>query len=257
MNIKPIFYTMPPSNVPYFFILINMNKFSSQLSYVKKFRRSIEAIIIDSGVEIFRNKDIFDYPEGGQGRVDRAAYAYYRLKRLLGNGVRIWVTVPDYPDDYHHRQLWLSDKETNIERTIRNINYAVDNYPDVDWLIPIQGHNKQPKSIIRAITPLQESGILNKYNQVAIANLCVEDNTDILASTVRIARELIGKNKWIHVFGPKLRALKRIKRLIDSFDSTSWTRPVNSLLGNWSCKTQFERVLYFSAWYLRYLEVVK
>jgi hypothetical protein len=44
--------------------------------------------------------------------------------------------------------------------------------------------------------------------------------------------------------------------LIDSFDSTAWTRPVNRTLNaNYSCKTREERIKFFDTWLERFLEI--
>jgi len=233
-----------------------MNKINQQIRYVKRYKDQIRIIILDAGVEIFRNSNIKDYPEGGKGRIDKIVAIYWRLKNITKK-VEIWPVIADYPDDYTPHQLWINNEITNIERTIENIIYATDYYKEIPWLIPIQGHFKKPKSITRTLTILEELGIIQKYQKFAIANLCTESDSNILYTSIKLARDFLGHKKWIHVFGPKLKSLHKIKHIIDSFDSTSWTRPVSPILGNWSCKNQFERVLFFTSWYLRYLEIVK
>lgn len=256
MNHKPIFFTFPPENVPYPYILINANKWRQQIRYIRKYHKQIKIVIVDAGVEIFRDPKTFEYPEGPKGRIEKIWNIHQRIKRINPN-IQVWPVIPDYPDDYIHRQLWLTMEITNIERTIRNIKHATQKYPETQWVIPVQGHYKNPKSIINSLLKLEKLGITKKYRIFGIANLCTENNTEILTTTVRIARQILGKEKWIHVFGPKLKSLPKIKNYIDSFDSTAWTRPVSPLLGNYSAKNQFQRILFFSAWYLRYLEVVR
>ena len=170
----------------------------------------------------------------------------------------VWVTCPDYCDDYNPRSLWATEDFTNIERTVENILYCVDNYPEVNWLIPIQGHNSSPNSIISSIALLQEFGITKKYDYYGLANLCVERKKNILIETVRIASSLL-KGKKLHVFGPKLNALSYIKTHIYSFDSTAWTKPTYFSvkyylkplkMKNRSCWNTLERKLYFISWVL-------
>ncbi|RLI17110.1 hypothetical protein DRO54_11995, partial [Candidatus Bathyarchaeota archaeon] len=77
----------------------------------------------------------------------------------------------------------------------------------------------------------------------------------IIYDTYRLARKLL-PDKKLHVFGLKVRALKLVKGIIDSFDITAWTRPVNSKLGNWSCKNSEERRRFFKAWISRLNEIL-
>jgi queuine/archaeosine tRNA-ribosyltransferase len=170
----------------------------------------------------------------------------------------VWVTVPDYPDDYHPKSLWISENYTNIERTLDNVLYYTVKYPNINWLIPIQGHNKKPESVIKSITLYEEHGILDKYDYYGIANLCVEPDTEIIYQTVKLAKEKL-PGKKLHVFGLKLPAVRRIHHLIHSFDSVAWTRPVNDRVVNYgkrySAKNKEQRIRFFEEW-LRRLEAI-
>ena len=243
------FYTLPPSDVNWPYILINAN--NPALSYIRKHRKAIKSVIIDSGIEIFRNPKVKDYPKG---HIYRIVKLHNYLRRILPN-TEIYTTIPDYPDDYHPRNLWLSDYETNIERTVANIIKYTWDFDYVNWLIPIQGWHRHPKSIERCIYWLDKYAILDRYDYFAIGNLCVEPDAKIIYETVKIARDLL-PDKKLHVFGLKLRALRLVKGFIDSFDSTAWTRPVNSKLGNWSCKNSEERKRFFYAWISRLNEIL-
>jgi hypothetical protein len=51
----------------------------------------------------------------------------------------------------------------------------------------------------------------------------------------------------------RLNALKKVYWLIDSFDTTAWTRPVDrTLKANYSCKTKEERIRFFERWLEKY-----
>jgi len=255
MELRPIFFTMPPRQVPYPYILINT--WSPNLGYISRFRKQIKFVIVDSGVSIFK-RGFKEYPDGAKVQIKRQIILYEKIKRYrIPN---ILITIPDYPDDYIPRSLWLSDTITNIERTHNNIIMAVDNYPELPWLIPVQGHYKSPRSILRAIDLLRESGILKRYKYYGIANLCEEEDVNIIRQTLAIAaREL--KGKWIHSFGVTLDSLRQIAGYIDSFDSTAWTKPHSRKLTpedvNYSAKSDFQRLLFFFSWYLRYLQIVR
>ena len=182
------------------------------------------------------------------------------MKNLLRKA-EIYVTIPDYPDDYHPKNLWISENKTNIERTIENILYAIEKYPNVKWLIPIQGHNRKPKSLIRFLNLLKEHGFdFEKYDYYAVANLCVERNVEIIKFGVQYVyswfKENLGYVPKLHVFGLKINALKYIKHFIFSFDSMAWTRPVSSMLHSkypFSCKNEKQRELFFA----EYIKVLK
>jgi len=233
------FFTLPP--IPFPYILINAR--NPNFSYIKKNRKAIKEVIIDSGIEIFRDPKVFDYPKNW---IKHLIWVYKRVKFWI-NG-KVWLTCPDYCDDYNPKALWISDEITNIERTVENVKKYALRIKDVNWLIPIQGHNKNPESVKICLDYYEDLGIIEKFGYFAIGNLCVEHRSDIIYKTVKIVRRRLGKDKKIHVFGLKLSCVKDVQNLIDSFDTMAWTRPVNSKLGNWSCKTNEERVKFFEEW---------
>jgi len=243
------FYTTPPYDVSYPYVLINAA--NPQVGYIRRHKKAVQSIIIDSGIEIFRNPTVKDYPSG---HVYRMVKLYNKVKGIVPNA-EIYLTIPDYCDDYNPKALWLSDEITNIERTVQNVLLYTKKFPHVSWLIPIQGWNKQPKSIVRCIEQYKEHGILDRYDYFAVGNLCVEPDTKVIYETCRIARERL-KGR-VHVFGLKLSALKYVAHLIDSFDSIAWTRPIDPKLNaNWSCKNSDERRRFFLAWLKRLDEVL-
>lgn len=238
------FFTTPPRPYPY--VLINA------IRPVFSAVRYAEEVIIDSGVEIFRDLGVRDYPKDHEVKLLRT----YAKVRHVNPRARVWVTVPDYPDDYHPQNLWLSEEHTNIERTVENVLKYTERYRSIPWLIPIQGWNKNPKSVLRSIALYKEHGILDKYNYYAVGNLCAENDMEIMYKTLKLVREAL-PDKQIHVFGLHLNALRKVYWLIDSFDSMAWTRPVDTSLGaNYSCKTMEERIRFFERWLERYMRIV-
>ena len=257
-----IFYTLPPWRISYPYILVNNQHPECGLRYLIRYnhRKEVKKIIIDSGIEIFRNPKVKDYPGGGKAQITRQYMLYMKIKSLVPHA-EVYAVIPDYCDDYHPCSLWLNDKITNIERTTENIMYAVEKYMNVSWLIPIQGHNRNPKSVLRALNLLKEHGFdFEKYDYYGIANLCVERSSLIMKFTVQYAytwfKENLDHVPKIHVFGPKLPSLKLIKQYIYSFDSMAWTRPVEQGLHRkhpYSAKTEQQRELFFR----KYLEVLR
>ena len=240
--LRPVFYTLPP--VAYPFVLVNANRPQNGLSYIRKFRRGIKSVIVDSGIEIFRDPEVKDYPKNW---IYRIVMLHNRVKRFLPDA-KVLATCPDYCDDYNPKSLWFNEDITNIERTVQNAIIYTEKFDYVNWLLSIQGWNKEPESVLRCIRLYREYGFLKEYEFFAIGNLCVELNDHLIHQTVSLVRrELPDKN--LHVFGLKLKVFPIVKSLIDSFDSMAWTRPITRKLNaNWSCKNREERVKFFMAW---------
>jgi len=256
-----VFYTLPPREVPYPYVLINANNPENGIQYIISHWRQVKSVIIDSGVEIFRNPSVKDYPGGARSWIYRLVQIYRRLLKLVP-GAEVYVTCPDYVDDYNPGALWINDRITNIERTVENVKICVSQYPDVNWLIPVQGHYRRPESLITSIDYYWNMGILDRYKYLAVANLCVERDVGILhrsVLTVRVRLKELGvlDGTRIHIFGLKINALRRVRYDINSFDSTAWTRPVDSAvrtIRNASAKTQRERVIFFCEYIRRLRE---
>ena len=236
------FYTLPPVEVSYGYILMNANRPSAGLKYIKSHLKVVKSVIIDSGIEIFRNPNVRDYPEG---HIHRLVLLYDRVRRLVPE---VYVTCPDYCDDYNPGSLWVSDRVTNIERTLLNVEECVSRYPNVNWLIPIQGHYRSPNSVIKCIKYYDEWGIVDKYDYFAIANLCTERRHDVIIQTIKTVRFYL-YDKKIHVFGLDLDVALKVKDIIYSFDSMAWTFPRRR--GKSSCRNKKERIEYFKEFIAR------
>lgn len=234
------FYSLPPLSIPYPYIILNVN--NPKYGYVRRHKDTIQSIIIDSGIEIFRDSNVREYPFDILNKIIRT---YFKVKRIVD--CEVFVTVPDYCDDYHPQNLWISKDYTNIERTLDNCIKYTEKYPTINWLIPIQGWNKDPNSLKRSISLLEDSGFTKDFNFFAIGNLCVELNIELIHKTAKYARTLL-PDKRLHIFGAKLPSAPYIRPYVDSFDSIAWTRPVTHELGNWSCKTTEERIKFWNAW---------
>ena len=248
------FFTFPPKGVEYPFILLNATSFKSQIKSIAERKNDVLAIIIDSGIEIFRNKNVREYPGGAEAAIRRQVKMYIRTKKLF-HSTDVYAIIPDYPDDYHPRNLWLNKRVTNIERTYNNVIRAIDEYPDINWLIPVQGHYGDPESIRKSIELYESHGILDRYDYFAIANIFNSRKKKYIVEVLTIAREFL-KNKKIHFFGIGIYAVSEAHKhgLLDSFDTLAWTRPTKlsqkaiRARKRWSCKNSLERKIYFYAW---------
>jgi len=242
-----IFFTKPPMDIPYPYILGNQFAMDWLLNYIKRHYKHIKLVLLDSGVEkLFKKpnppKDYPDYYE---------SMWYYNAKRLvqlLGKD-RVIVVIPDYPDDYvdvwkQKHALWLGNK-CNIERTVENIIHYWDKYhKEFNLMIPLQGYYEQPLSVTKSIVLLNESGILKQAKYFGIANLCSTRKSSLIIQTCKHVRGYL-QDKWLHVFGASLKAIRQLvkRSVINSYDSTAYTFPRTP--NRSSCRSERERIDFF------------
>jgi len=239
-----VFFTIPPSRIRWPWILVNQFNVHNESveifwtadgkritikadsygwSYILAHRTSIELVLLDSGVErMFKKPNPpTDYPPQYEKMWYESAL---RLAKLFGKN-SIIVTIPDFPDDYvevwgREHVLWKNGKD-NIERTVENVVHYWDKYctkNEFICLVPVQGHYEQPESIVKSIKMLHDYGIIREAKHFGIANLCTTKKVSIIVRTVRIARQHL-RDKWIHVFGPSLSAVRDLVLYVNSFDS--------------------------------------
>ena len=220
------FYTLPPSGVEWPYLLVNPR------NYKELFRRSFSHAILDSGVLIFVDPEIKDYPCW-------FLKEYPFKARILTNvfGDKLWVTIPDLPDDYNPGQFG-----DNVEKTLERIEEFLA-FEGVNWLPVIQSRYLNRFSFLESCKRTRD--IIGNYPRVAIGTVCKCRNLDFIEYCCVTARRFFPKS-WIHAFGLTLHALPRIVGVINSFDSLAYSFPRNP--GGHSCKNQAERVQFFHAY---------
>jgi hypothetical protein len=258
------FYTSPPNHsVPWLWILANVFVADSLANLLDAYRDlgiktySIK-VILDAGVDKYWRKPCSELPVDYDNSYWNVFWTSVdRIKSLAKEfGFFYEVTVPDYVDDYSSAWggkhcLWI-DNYTNIDRTLDNVFYILSQDKSVPWLLPAQGYEDVPQSILKAIEVYMESRLHKKY-RIGLANLCTSKKASLIVKTIQLARELCNDCRY-HVFGPSLTAIKKSIALSylqpgDSWDSTAWTYPRGS---GWSAKTADERIQYF-LFYLRHI----
>lgn len=174
------------------------------------FPDKFDHLIIDSGVNrFFKSMGLKDYP---QGYIDRyLAMARYLHRRYSD---KVWVVIPDYPDDYENNRI-----ENNFEKTLENIVLFIDKEKDVEWIPVIQARWGSKEDFRRAVRELRR--VIGSYPRVAVGTLCTRARKDYAVFCCRLARSYF-PNSWIHVFGPSLRFLSDISLYIDSIDTTAY-----------------------------------
>jgi hypothetical protein len=198
--------------------------------YVKK---DVQTVIIDAGVhKVFHEWGLKEYPGGYQVWIHKMAQFYDFVKRVVKG---VWAVVPDYPSDYPNNPI-----QNNVDLTIRNIEYALNNYSDVKWIIPMQGKPNSIQSVANTIYRLKELGLL-KSSYVAVAPTCVTKSVGFLKRLAFTARQLL-RDKVIHMFGVTAKAWREIEKHIDSTDTITFNFYCLAYIGK-RCSTPSEHVL--------------
>ena len=156
-----IIFTRPPYPWMFYPYLILSVTDSTSERYL---RRGIEAVIIDSGVyTVFKKLGLREYPGGPIAWMLKIVSLYNVAKRYVSS---VYAVVPDYPVDYKGNPV-----PNNVEKTIRNIELALDSFKDVDWIIPVQGRPCSIQSVAKTIELLEQLGLL-RGDYIAIAPNC-------------------------------------------------------------------------------------
>jgi len=230
------FYTLPPSyDIEYPYLCAPIHKWRALL------KRKWEHAIIDCGVLIFKKEKVKEYPKWFLNSY------HFKAKSLteIFKG-RVWVVIPDYPDDYNPGAI-----HDSVEKTLANMERFV-RLGGVNWLPSIQSKFLDIDSFIDSCKRTREI-IKKDYPRVAIGTICKTNNLAFIKKCCRIARAYF-PNSWIHAFGLGLKALPFVKHLLDSFDTMAWTFPRSPWL---SCKNLLKAREYFKAYIKKVEEKLK
>jgi len=202
------FYTLPPRVIKYPYL------FTTMLRWRELLDRDFEHAIVDAGVEyFFLVRKLRDYPR-------HYLIEYERRARLLGKlfGDRVWVAIPDYPDDYQPG-LTHENGMDNVDKTLRNVARFVQ-IDGVAWIPVIQSRYMNTFSFLESCERLRE--IVGDYPRVGIGTVCKARKVSWIAYCLKTARAHF-YNSWIHAFGLTLTALRKLGGdTINSFDSMAW-----------------------------------
>jgi hypothetical protein len=260
------FYTFPiNADVPWLYLLTNVYGVDKVVEHVELLKSigintSKVTIILDSGVERYWKKSCRDAAFDSDDRYWNIFWNAVDMLKGLRNEYWVFfeVTAPDYPDDYSkawgkQHCLWV-DNYTNIDRTLENVFYVIEHDKKVQWLLPAQGYENIPKSILLPLEVYVSQGLHRRY-RIGLANLCTAKSDSVIVETIRLAREFCRECNF-HVFGPKLTAVAKAVRMHylkpgDSFDTFSWTFTESGVYVNrrgkqkYSAETKEERTLLF------------
>ena len=239
----PSFMDSPETAYPY--LLINAYD-ETTLRYINKdSARFIKSVILDSGVHsVFHKLENDEYPGGYQYWIARVANLWRTVSKYVKES---YAVIPDYPADYDNNPI-----DDNVERTFRNIEYAVGHYPNVNWIIPLQGKKDDIVSVVKSFEYVKDFvkdlGLLEHRSYVAIAPTCTTNYVQFLIDVARIIWKRVkrieeeGRRIRIHMFGVTMRAWKHIAPYIDSTDTIVWNIWCKPLIGK-MCTTKEEKAM--------------
>jgi len=219
-----IVYTRPPypsymlnPETAYPYVLINAYDESTLRYVTQQSAHHIRSVLLDSGVHsIFHRLELREYPGGYQTWIERVYSMWRRVASLVAES---YVVVPDYPADYENNLI-----ADNVERTMRNIEYAVKKYPNAKWVIPIQGKKDDVASVVKSFEYIRDLGLIGRYKYVAIAPTCTTHNIRFLRDVAIIISKRVKQvdtSVKIHMFGATMKAWPHIADFVDSTDTNS------------------------------------
>lgn len=238
-------YSRPPyphymydEKTAYPYILVNVYSETEIFRYVNQSSsRFIKSVLLDSGVHsIFHTQKLQEYPDGYQNWIAKTAQLWKRIASLV---VDSYAVVPDYPADYEDNEV-----VNNVERTFRNIEYAVKKYPYVKWIIPLQGKKDDVVSIVKSFEYVRDLGLLERYDYIAIAPTCTTHSVKFLRDIAVIIWKRVKQFKdrqiKIHMFGVTMKAWREIAPFVDSIDAIVTNMLCLSIFGK-MCTTKKEK----------------
>ena len=148
---------------------------------------------------------------------------------------------------------------------MENVFYIIEHDKSVNWLLPAQGYENIPESILLSLEVYVSHGLHKKY-RIGLANLCTAKSDRVIVDTLRLAREFCS-DCMFHVFEPKLTAVAKAVRMRylkpgDSFDTFSWTFTRGGVYINrrgrqrYSAETKEERKFLFKSYLKRVSEAL-
>jgi len=211
-----IVYSRPPyPDMEYHYIIVNIFDETS-FRYINP--KSAKSVIIDSGVHtVFHRQGLKEYPGGYQAWIQKAVKWWEFVRTIISD---VYAVVPDYPSDYENNPI-----ADNIERTIRNIEYAVAEHPDVRWIIPIQGKKDDVVSVVKTFDYVADMGVLDRYDYVAVAPTCTTHSVrflrDVAVLIWKRVKQIEGNRRHIkiHMFGTTMKSWRHIAPYVDSTDA--------------------------------------
>ncbi len=159
-----------------------------------------------------------------------------------------WKVVPDCPD---------LEREFNLEVTCLNTSYSWEllreyfNPENPTHLPVIQSQYGDINSFKQYIKDFKRE--YGQHDKIGVGNIFKAD-TDFAVRMLKIARREF-PNSWIHAFGLKFKHFLKVRQIINSYDSTGWTRDISESSKS-SARNKAERIEYFNKYINRLNEVM-
>lgn len=160
-----------------------------------------------------------------------------------------WKVVPDCPDLEGEFNQPINFDTVEYSRSLLTKYFN----PNISSHLPvIQSHYEDLKSFKNYIRWFKDN--YGEHDKIAVGSICKAGNGRIAVRMLKITRREF-PNSWIHAFGLKFKHFIKVRQMINSFDSTGWTRDIEESSKS-SAKNKMERIHYFNKYINRLNEVM-
>ncbi len=192
-----------PGNIPALWPFIVTNPFGLSYFrwYMERFGASVEAVIYDSGVGVFKSGvNGGSYPPGYLRRYIEGLHEAHRIVREHASSAALYYVIPDVPGEYVSHPLNVF-KTLEYIRSFKRISKSLPGIP-----VPVvQGGRDQPGSLVR--TYLSHRDVYDEFELVALGR--VSSKPRVTAKSVALFDQVASRP--FHALGVSLRALKYLE----------------------------------------------
>lgn len=160
-----------------------------------------------------------------------------------------WKVVPDCPDLQGEFGDIIDFDNTEYSMMLLEKYF---NPNDEHQLPVIQSHYEDLKSFNDYIQYFKDN--YGEHDKIGIGSICKADNSRIAVKMLKTVRREF-PNSWIHAFGLRFKQFLKVRQIVNSYDSTGWTRDCTTH-GKCSARNKEERIEYFNKYKNRLNEVM-
>jgi hypothetical protein len=171
-------------------------------------------LFLDSGAQQF-------YSRFNSYRYPYTAREYLELARSMGVDL---IATLDLPlDILVPRGLNVRDGiKATVELGVEVVSEA-ERLGLLDRIVPVLQGYDDPSQWLETLDLYKQHGITpSRFKRWGLGSLCMVRSSKLVESVVRTVRRILGDSAWIHVFGLSLDSLRRVYKLIDSYDTAAW-----------------------------------
>ncbi len=188
-----------PGNIPapWPFVVTNPFDLSHFRWYMEQFGASVEAVIYDTGVGVFKSgSNGGSYPPGYLRRYIEGLHEAHKVMEKHASSAVFYHVIPDVPGEYASYPL-------NVVKTLEYIGFfkrISKSLPGIPVPV-VQGGRDQPGSLVRSY--LAHRDVYDEFELVALGR--VSNKPRVIAKSIAMFDQVASRP--FHAFGVSLRAL--------------------------------------------------